>query len=112
MQHNLVRDYGDGPCVLGDHELDTLTRELLQEIRGDERVASVTLTLRVLSHTQSFVRAEARLHDGTICEANMFSASDALWALALDHRLRLPGQPRLPRNRRGRFGARACLDNP
>lgn len=104
MQLSLAHDPDHGPRPpIGDHELDGATRELLQELRADERVASVTLTLRVLSHSQTFVRAEARLHDGTHCESNMFSASDALWALALDHRLRIPDNPRTPRKRRTRL---------
>lgn len=103
MQHSFAHDQDDAPCLIGDHELDSVTRELLQELRSDERVASITLTLRALSQAQTFVRAVARFHDGTRCESNMFSASDALWALALDHRLRMPDQPRKPRKRRSRL---------
>ena len=101
MQHSVVRDCTAQPCPIGEHELDASTRDLLKELRCDARVVSIALFRRDLSHAQTFVRAVATLRDGTRCETNMFSANDALWALALDHRLQVPGKRRSPRRRTG-----------
>ena len=102
MLPKLLEDVARQPRTLRDDELDAATRDLLGEIRDDERVANVSVLVIELGRDngQLIARARATLRNGEVCEAHMFTPVDAVWALALDHRLRIPQRPRVPRRRR------------
>ena len=96
MLHN---DHMDDRALSEVH-LDGVSRELLAELRADDRVQCIDVRLERLGFSdQTVARARATLMTGEICEARMLTPVDALLALALHHRLRKPGGPRLPRSR-------------
>ena len=82
-----------------ERALDKASHELLEELREDDRVQHIDVTFsRIGQSNQTMAHARATLTNGEVCETRMFSASDAVWALALDHRLRSI-VPRTPRTR-------------
>lgn len=84
--------------ALLDSALVRASRELLEELRADDRVCDIEVTIvRIGQSSQTVTRARATLKNGEVCQTHMFSASDAIWALALDHRLRAGVVPRFPR---------------